>query len=155
MEAPAQVQVGGLRDYLEVMSKAVFQSGMSWAVVDAKWPGIQEAFQNFDPELVAALTPDDIDRLATDARVIRNRRKLEAIVGNARGLLDLDNQPSGFTGFLRSQGDFDATTAALKREFAFLGDSGCYYFLYVVGEPAPPYHEWAAARTAAVKSRRR
>lgn len=155
MEAPAQVQVGGLRDYLEVMSKAVFQSGMSWAVVDAKWPGIREAFQNFEPELVAAFTPDDIDRLATDARVIRNRRKLEAIVGNARGLLDLDDQPGGFAGFLGGQGDFDATTAALKREFAFLGDSGCYYFLYVVGEPVPPYHEWAAARTAAVTPRRR
>ena len=149
MEAPAQVQVRGLGDYLEVMSKAVFQSGMSWTVVEAKWSDIRAAFHQFDPEVVAALTPDDIDRLATDPRVIRNRRKLEAIVGNARGLLELDDQPGGFAGFLRAQGDIYATTAALKREFAFLGDFGCYYFLYVVGEPVPSYHDWTAARAPA------
>lgn len=155
LEAPKQVRVRGLQDYLEVMSKAVFQSGMSWTVVEAKWPGIREAFQEFDPELVADLTPEDIDRLVADARVIRNRRKLEAIVGNARGLLELDEQAGGFAGFLRTQGGFEETVAALKREFAFLGESGCYYFLYVVGEPVPPHDEWMKQRAAAVKPRRR
>src|SRR5712692_3324769 len=46
--APQQIQPTRLGDYLEVMSKAVFQTGISWRVVDAKWPGIREAFQNFD-----------------------------------------------------------------------------------------------------------
>jgi hypothetical protein len=35
--------------------------------------------------------------------------------------------------------------ADLRRHFKFLGDTGSYYFLYVVGEPVPPHEEWMAA----------
>ena len=37
----------GLPDYLEVLSKSVFQPGMSWRVVEAKRPGIKEAFEDW------------------------------------------------------------------------------------------------------------
>ena len=63
MEAPQQIEPRSLGDYLEVMSKAVFQSGMSWQVVEAKWEGTREAFRGFDPAAVAALTPLDLDSL--------------------------------------------------------------------------------------------
>jgi hypothetical protein len=43
--APDQIDARRLGDYIEVMSKAVFQTGISWAVVDKKWPGIRDAFQ--------------------------------------------------------------------------------------------------------------
>ncbi len=46
--APEQINPTRLGDYLEAMSKSVFQSGMSWRVIKAKWPTINEAFQNFD-----------------------------------------------------------------------------------------------------------
>ena len=52
-------------------------------MVEAKWPGTREAFNGFSAEAVADLTPDDLDQLTMDTRVIRNRRKLEATVGNA------------------------------------------------------------------------
>ena len=45
MHAPERIEPAGLADYLEVMSKSVFQPGMSWKVVAAKWPGIREAFR--------------------------------------------------------------------------------------------------------------
>lgn len=48
MQEPERIQPETLGDYLEIMSKAVFQSGISWKVVGAKWPGIKEAFQGFD-----------------------------------------------------------------------------------------------------------
>ena len=80
MEPPEKIRPRGLGDYLEVMSKAVFQPGMSWKVVEAKWPGTREAFREFDPEIVANFTPQDLDELATDRRVIRNRRKLDAVI---------------------------------------------------------------------------
>ena len=48
MEAPDRITPQTPGDYLEIMSKAVFQSGISWKVVGAKWPGIKEAFQGFD-----------------------------------------------------------------------------------------------------------
>ena len=80
---PVQIKPTSLNDYLEVMSKAVFQSGMSWRVVEAKWPGIREAFYDFDVAKVAALDERDLDELTKDTRVIRNYRKLAAILSNA------------------------------------------------------------------------
>lgn len=65
-------------------------------MVNAKRPGTREALYNFDPERLGELTPDDVDRLATDTRVVRNRRKIEATVGNAETLLELDLQNGGF-----------------------------------------------------------
>ena len=43
--APEKINPKSLGDYLEVMSKAIFQAGISWRVVESKWPGIREAFQ--------------------------------------------------------------------------------------------------------------
>ena len=80
---PEQIKPSSLNDYLEVMSKAVFQSGMSWKVVEAKWPSTREAFHNFEIEEAAAFDERDIDALTQDTRVIRNYRKLNAIVSNA------------------------------------------------------------------------
>ncbi|MCH8065345.1 MAG: hypothetical protein IIC90_05915 [Chloroflexi bacterium] len=44
--APPQVKPKRLGDYQEVMSKAVFQSGMSWQVVNNQWDGIRDAFRS-------------------------------------------------------------------------------------------------------------
>ncbi|MGE5228672.1 MAG: DNA-3-methyladenine glycosylase I [Deltaproteobacteria bacterium] len=142
MQAPTQIVPAGLADYLDVISRAVFQSGMSWRVVEAKWEGFREAFAGFDPAVVAAFTDDDVERLAGDTRIIRNRRKIEATISNAQAMLELEAQPGGFAGWLRSHSDFDATVAALRGEFRFLGDTGAYYFLYVVGEDVPSHDEW-------------
>jgi 3-methyladenine DNA glycosylase Tag len=137
-------QLGG---YLEAMTHAVFHGGISWRVVEAKWPDIQEAFGGFDPLHVAELDARDIDALMTDRRVIRNRAKLEATVDNAQTLLELDAEHGGFRRYLRSHGSFEATVADLKRQFRFVGDTGAYYFLYVVGEEVPPHDEWSATRS--------
>ena len=142
MQAPTQIEPTGLADYLDVMTRAAFQSGMSWRVVEAKWDGFRKAFAGFDPAVVAAFTDDDVERLVADAGIIRNRRKIEATISNAQAMLALDGRPGGFVGWLRSQGDFDATVAALRGEFRFLGDLGAYYFLYVVGENVPTHEEW-------------
>lgn len=95
-EAPPQIAVKGLADYLDVLTKAVFQSGISWEVVEAKWVGTREAFVGFDPEHVADLTPDEIDALVKDTRLIRNRAKIEATVQNAATMLDLDQSHKSF-----------------------------------------------------------
>ena len=145
-QAPEQIDPRSLGDYLEVMSKAIFQAGISWKVVESKWPGIREAFRGFDAEAIANLTPQDLDELTQDKRVIRNRRKLEAIVGNARRLIELDEGHGSFRDYLRSHDGFDETVKDLRRQFKFLGDTGCYYFLYVVGEKVPSHEEWQASR---------
>ena len=144
--APPQVKPKRLGDYLEVMSKAVFQSGMSWQVVNKKWDGIRDAFRDFDAEGVARLGEREIDALTQDTRVIRNRRKIEAIIENANTMLALEAEHGGFRKYLRSHGGFEATVADLRKQFKFVGETGCYIFLYIVGEEVPPHEEWEASR---------
>jgi 3-methyladenine DNA glycosylase Tag len=141
---PEQIKPTSLDDYLEVMSKAVFQSGISWKVVEAKWPSTREAFYNFDIQKVANLDDKDIDDLTQDTRVIRNYRKLNAIVSNAQRIIALDEEYKGFKNYLRSQDDFDATLTTIRKDFKFMGPTGIYYFLYVVGEKVPPHEEFEA-----------
>lgn len=144
-KAPERSRPRDLAGYLEALTRAVFQGGISWRVVEAKWEGIRAAFAGFEPATVAALDTQDIDSLMADTRVIRNRAKLEGTVDNAQTLLELDAEHGGFRRYLRSHGSFEATVADLKRQFRFLGDTGAYYFLYVVGERVPPHDEWSAS----------
>ena len=141
-QAPARIEPQSLGDYLEVMSKSTFQTGMSWRVVESKWPGIRDAFRSFNAEAVADLTEPELDTLTGDKRVIRNRRKIEAVVANAQRMIELEKSHGSFRNYLRSHDSFDATVKDLRKQFKFLGDMGAYLFLYVVGEVVPPYEEW-------------
>ena len=141
-QPPEQIKPTSLNDYLEVMSKAVFQSGMSWRVVEAKWPGTREAFYDFDVHKVAAFDERDLDELSQDTRVIRNYRKLAAIVSNAQIMIALDGEYGTLQEYLRSQDNFDATLDMVRKDFKFLGPTGIYFFLYVVGEQVPSHEEF-------------
>ena len=150
---PKRAHPRELAGYLEAIMRAVFQGGISWRLVEAKWEGIRKAFAGFDPQAVAGFDATDIEALMADPRVIRNRAKLEGTVDNAQTLLELDAEHGGFRRYLRSHGGFDATVADLKRQFRFLGDTGAYFFLYVVGEQVPPHEEWSASHPRPRKSR--
>jgi DNA-3-methyladenine glycosylase I len=76
-----------------------FQSGLAWITVLRKRPAFREAFAGFDPAAVAAFGPDDVDRLMADARIVRNRAKIEAAVTNARATLEV---PGGLSDLLWS-----------------------------------------------------
>jgi 3-methyladenine DNA glycosylase Tag len=106
-QAPKQIQPQGLGDYFEVLTKAVFQSGMTWRVIESKWDGFRAAFEGFDPEKVSQFSPEDVDRLTTDTSIVRNRRKIEATVDNAVELVALDREYGGFQRYLRSHGGFE------------------------------------------------
>jgi 3-methyladenine DNA glycosylase Tag len=144
MEAPKQITPTKLADYLEVLTRAVFESGMSWKVIEAKWPGFQAAFHGFDPGRIATLTPDEVDALTSDTRIVRNRRKIEATIHNAATMLDLEREYGSFQGYLAAQGDFAGQVADMRRRFKHVGAFGAYYFLYVVGEPVPGHYEYRA-----------
>jgi hypothetical protein len=146
MNPPEQITPTKLGDYLDVMSKAVFQSGISWRVVEAKWAGTREVFRDFDPQTLIELSPDEMDAMATDTRIIRNRRKVEAIIRNARRMLELADEHGSFQVYLRSHPDFGALHKDLRKNFKFLGDMGVYYMLYVVGEQVADHTEYMASR---------
>ncbi len=139
---PEKIIPQSLNDYLEIMSKSVFQSGMSWKVIESKWPETREAFRDFDIQSVANLHEKDIEELTKDRRVVRNYRKLMAIVFNAQKILELDKEYGSFQKYLRSHGSFDATLKAIRRDFKFMGPSGIYVFLYVIGEDVIPHQEF-------------
>jgi 3-methyladenine DNA glycosylase Tag len=148
MRPPTRIKPKGTSDYLAVMSQAVFKSGMAWRVVENKWDGIREAFHDFDVVRVASMDEPEIDALAQDTRVIRNRRKLNAIVSNAARMVELEAEHGSMKKYLRQAGDFEEQSKTLKRDFKFMGDFGSYYFLYVVGETVPDYQEWRAELAA-------
>jgi DNA-3-methyladenine glycosylase I len=149
---PARIIPKSLNDYLEVMSKSIFQTGLSWKLVEYKWPGIKKAFHNFDVRTIVNFKEKDIESLTTDTRVIRNYRKILAIIANAQKMLELEQTYGSFQKYLRAHGSFDATLKALRKEFKFMGPTGIYVFLYVVGEPVIPHEEFE--RQYKQKSRR-
>jgi DNA-3-methyladenine glycosylase I len=118
-------------------------------VVEAKWDGIRKAFREFDPRKVAAFGPKRVDELLLDEAVIRSRPKIEAVIDNAQTLLELDTEHRGFDRYLKSHPDTEAVAADLQRQFRFIGPSGAYMFLYMVGEPVPPHDRWPTSRRRA------
>lgn len=87
----------------------------------------------------------EVERAAQDTRLIRNRRKIAAVVENARSLLEIADDTKAFRRYLRSHEDFEGLVRALRQRFRFLGDMGAYYFLYVVGEAVPDYEAYCRA----------
>ena len=145
-EAPEKMVPKDLGGYLEIMSKSVFQSGMSWKVVEAKWSTTREAFHDFQIGAVAAMDEMAVDALADDTRVIRNRRKLKAITDNARRIIELDEEYGTFQKYLRSHDSFWDLVRDLRKQFKFLGDMGAYFWLYTIGEEVPPHEQFEAER---------
>lgn len=145
MHAPTQIAPTKLADYLEVMTRSTMEPGLSWKLVDSKWDGIREAFADFDPRIVAGYTPADVDRLMRDEHIIRNRKKIEAVIHNAGELINIEREYGSVKRYLESLGPYDAVAKDLHKRFKFMGGSGAYHFLYVVGEPVPGHEEWMAA----------
>ena len=69
-----------------------FQSGLSWLTILRKRESFRAAFHGFDAERVARFDSRDVDRLITDSAIVRNRRKIDAAVTNARAVLGLRDQ---------------------------------------------------------------
>ena len=109
--------------FLEHLSRSVFEAGI-WRVVQDKWGGIREAFHGFDPAKVAAMTSAEIAATENDPRVIRNKAKIEATVGNAREVLAVLDSYGSIRAYFASFPDAHAASADMRRRFKFLGDTG-------------------------------
>lgn len=129
------------RAYFTVLSWFVFGSGLNWRVLKTKWPAFLTSFDGFDPDKVAEYDERDIDRLLTDATIIRNGRKIVGTIENARQLRAIAADAGGMTDWLRGYGsDVDAMTRAIKKRFSHMGDVTTRMFLSAVG--AIEYGSW-------------
>jgi DNA-3-methyladenine glycosylase I len=76
----------------ERLSLEAFQSGLSWLTILKRREGFRAAFDDFDYHRVATYTDLDVERLLEDTRIIRNRAKIQATIGNARAAVALEDE---------------------------------------------------------------
>jgi 3-methyladenine DNA glycosylase Tag len=140
-EVPPRVTPADDNGYFEQMTKAVFQAGFSWQVVNNKWPSFKHAFDGFDVERVAAYGPEDVDRLLSDTGIVRNGRKIEATIANAIQFQVIRREFGSFEAYLRSLDElaYRERQKALSRRFKNLGRTGAFVFLWCVNEQVPDW----------------
>jgi DNA-3-methyladenine glycosylase I len=76
----------------EFLALESFQAGLSWFTILRKREAFHRAFRSFDVEKVTHYTERDIGRLLADSGIVRNRRKIEAVISNARRVLEIRQQ---------------------------------------------------------------
>jgi DNA-3-methyladenine glycosylase I len=135
----------------ERLTLEAFQSGLAWITILRKRPAFRAAFAGFDPERVAAFDDADRARLMSDAGIVRNARKVDAAIANARAVLEL-RADQGLDAYLwsfapdqhlppRTTADLRATSpesvalaAGLKqRGFVFVGPTTAYATMQACG----------------------
>ena len=139
------------RGLFERISLEAFQSGLSWATILRKRPAFRAAFDDFDPDTVAGYGEADVARLLADAGIVRNRRKIEATIANARatvgvrdegGLVDLvwsfrpsqTPAPTTYADVPTTSPESVALAKALRRRgFTFVGPTTMYALMEAIG----------------------
>jgi DNA-3-methyladenine glycosylase I len=133
----------------ERMSLEAFQSGLSWLIILRKRDNFRQAFDGFDIEKVARYDDGDVQRLMTDAGIVRNSAKVAATIGNARAALELDTDLSELLWSFappsrprpKEMSDVPAVTpesTAMARElkrrgFKFVGPTTAYALMQATG----------------------
>src|SRR5947209_3834378 len=126
------------------------QAGLSWTTILRKRAAYRKAFRDFDPATVARFGPRDITRLLGDEGIVRNRRKIESAVANARVVLDIARERNSFDRYVwsfvdgrpvvnrwKTLGQIPAMTdasRAMSRDLlhsgaGFVGPTICYAFM--------------------------
>jgi DNA-3-methyladenine glycosylase I len=131
-----------------------FQAGLSWSIILKKREAMRKAFSGFDPEKIARYNNKKIASLLADEKIIRNRQKIFATVGNARAFVEIQEKHGSFDRYIwdfvdgkpllnkrKSLSDLpsrtevsDVMSAELKKlGFSFVGSTICYAFMQAAG----------------------
>lgn len=130
------------RDYLAIMSRAIFQAGLSWAAIDRQWERLRAAFDDFDPVKVSKYRDAEVLRIMRTPGILHSERKIRATIRNAQTLIAIAREHGSIRTYLRSFKAYDDLVADMRKRYAFVGDVSAYYFLYRVGERVPPFTRW-------------
>jgi DNA-3-methyladenine glycosylase I len=111
------------------------QAGLSWTTILKKQDGFRKAYHNFDIKKVAAYKQKDIDRLLTDAGIIRNKLKVNAAIENAKTIITLQKQFGSFKNWLSHHHPKtkDEWVKLFKQHFKFTGGEIVNEFLMSTG----------------------
>ncbi|SDG63647.1 DNA-3-methyladenine glycosylase I [Dyella sp. 333MFSha] len=127
-----------------------FQAGLSWRTILARRDGFRQAFEGFDPDVVAAYGPREIERLLADPGIIRSRSKIGAAIGNAKAYVVMREAGEDFAGFCwnfvggdpmlwegpvppNSPLSVQASKALKKRGFTFVGPTIVFAWMEATG----------------------
>lgn len=122
------------RELFEKLCLECFQAGLSWRTVLYKRKALRECFSDFDAACVSAMTEADIVLLMQDERIIRCRRKIEAVIANARQQASMFSVPGSFKAYVYRFTSGEALSRDLKqRGYRFTGPVICEAFLMSVG----------------------
>jgi DNA-3-methyladenine glycosylase I len=148
------VPVRDERTLFERLTLEGAQAGLSWSLILAKRDGYRKAFAGFAPDLVARFDDANVQRLMTDASIVRNRLKIESTVSNARVIHAMHDAGDSFAEVLWSfvsgetlhnawteLGELPSSTATSKamsvelrrRGFRFVGPVTCYSTMQSAG----------------------
>jgi DNA-3-methyladenine glycosylase I len=128
------------QDYFGLLARAVFSAGLGPKVVESRWKEIGAAFHGFDPARVGEMGEADVSRLLGDPGVIRNRRKIEAVIENAKRFVERLKDCQSFHSYLTELGapdDLEAVAEELTQTFAHLGRTSALFFLFSAGWRPP------------------
>ncbi len=111
------------------------QAGLSWATVLRKRAAFTRAFEGFDVDTVAGWGEAEIGRLLADRGIIRNRRKIEAALVNARRIREMRSSHGGFHAWLSAHHPLDhgQWTRLFRKTFVFTGPLIVEEFLMSTG----------------------
>lgn len=144
VEGPDVIEPRSSADYLEVITRAVFQAGVRWKQIADHWDAYRAAFDDFDPQRVANYGELDVERVLETPGILRTPRKVRATIANAQELLAAEREHGGFRNYLRSFASYGALAKDIKQRFSFMGEMNAWYLLFRTGEPVPRFDEWVA-----------
>lgn len=123
-------------EYFALLARAVFSAGLGPRVVASRWENMEEAFCGFQPEEVCKMDEADVSRLVVDPKIIRNRRKIEAVIKNASVFLDCLGEHKTFHKYLINLGassNLDEAAEGLSKVFIHMGRVSAMFFLLSAG----------------------
>ncbi|HEX8500308.1 MAG TPA: DNA-3-methyladenine glycosylase I [Pyrinomonadaceae bacterium] len=120
------------REYFEILCLCLIQAGLNWASIRKHWPRYREGFHGFRLE---RLSRADADELLARPGVIKNRRKVEAVLHNAREFEAIAAEHGSFGAFLSALEPLPEAerVKALTRRFKQVGPETADYFLHSIG----------------------
>jgi DNA-3-methyladenine glycosylase I len=128
----------------EVMSLQIFQAGLNWRMILLKRDAFRNAFDGWKIDSVAGFTPDRVDQMLQDAAIVRNRKKIEACIDNARTIQGIQEQHDSFCNWFynRLEGDdLPTLQKALRSTFKFIGPEIARMWIFASGRLPATDHD--------------
>ncbi len=117
------------REYFEVLSLCILQTGLNWAMIRKIWPKLKQGFCEFE---IDALVKSTVAKIIKNPNVIKNKKKIEAIINNAKEFKKIESEYGSFENCLKNIPEKKAIKFLVQR-FAYLGEYSAEYFLHSIG----------------------